>query len=104
MTMRDKQHDGQLFERLNQLIKVESPIKFESICRWCPDVRPWQLADALSDLWQCGRISVTREWKQGRMIETYHYGAEVSDAGVILADDEAIALHHQAWEQLSLVA
>lgn len=88
---------------MNQLLKTESPIAFESVCRWCPDVRPYELADTLSDLWQAGRISVTREWKQGRLLETYHYGA-CDQAGVILADEGAQPRQRQAWRQLRLVA
>lgn len=76
-------HSGELWERLNQLIKVESPITFEGIRRWCPDVRICELDDALSEMRAAKSISVARDWSGSQMIETYYYGNEA--AGVTLA-------------------
>lgn len=66
-------HNGELWERLLQVVKVEEPVTFQSIRRWCPDVSLSELENALREMRQARRICVAREWTETRLIETYTY-------------------------------
>lgn len=66
-------HNGELWERLLQVVKVEEPATFDSIRRWCPDVNLSELDNALREMRQARRIRVAREWTETRLIETYTY-------------------------------
>ncbi len=96
-------HNGELWERLYQLIKVEEPITLQRVQHRCADVKTSELENALRELCAARKISVRREWLRGRLIETYHYGV-CECASVIIVADEVEQPPHQSWRQLSLVA
>ncbi len=94
-------HDGQLWERLYQLIKVEEPVTLQSIQHWCAGVKPWELVTTLNEMCAARKISVFRQWSHGRLIETYFYG-DCPGAGVVIVADEPERLSHRSWRQQSL--
>jgi hypothetical protein len=89
-------HNGHLWARLCQLIKVEEPIRFEAIQRLCPDVDLRDLDYALREMCAAQRINVARHWQDsGRMVETCRYG----DGSFINAFDEHRARLQQQQQQ-----
>jgi hypothetical protein len=66
-------HNGALWLRLAQLIKVEEPITFQDIKRWCPDINLRDLDYTLREMCAAKRINVARDWSGSQMIETYSY-------------------------------
>ncbi len=57
-----KIHDGNLWLRLAQIIKVEEPVSFDQIRRFTRDVSIAQLDFTLREMAQARRICVSREW------------------------------------------
>jgi hypothetical protein len=93
-------HDGALWTRLNQIIKVEAPITFEGVKHWCPDVRASDLETTLREMRQARCISVSREWRGNILRETYHYG--VCDvASVVISEGEANMIIRRSGEQIT---
>lgn len=67
-------HDSKVWDKLAQIIKVEGPITWEKVKYWAPDVPALEVDRALREMTETGVLSVAREWKGSRMIETYFYG------------------------------
>lgn len=56
-------HDGALWERLYQTIKVEEPVEFCVLRRWCRDVPAVEVDRMLSEMERCGVLRCSREWR-----------------------------------------
>src|SRR6266540_2902785 len=73
-------HNGQLWARLYQLIKVEEPITFEAIRRLCSDVPAHDLTTTLREMCAAKRINVARNWRGPSFIEARHESSSVLTA------------------------
>ncbi len=89
-------HNGQLWARLYQLIKVEEPITFEAIRRLCSDVPAHDLTTTLREMCAAKRINVARNWRGPSFIETYSYG---DGASVNVIDDEGPRLSQPSQQR-----
>jgi hypothetical protein len=78
-------HNGQLWARLYQLIKVEEPIAFDKLRHLCRDVALSDLDYTLREMCAARRISVARDWSGSQMTETYSYYNSSQAARVTLA-------------------
>ena len=71
-------HSSLLWERLSQLIKVETAfdraLDFQTIRKLCADVPLKDLDMILQELIACRALLCSREWSEdGRMTETFTY-------------------------------
>jgi hypothetical protein len=60
--MKKNIHDGRLWDRLYQTIKVEEPIEFRALRRWCRDVPVREVDQMLNEMIRGGRLECSREW------------------------------------------
>lgn len=67
-------HSGELWARLNQMLKVEQTMSLENIRRWCVGVPVWDLCRTLREMEAARVVTCKREWiDQTHYIELYTY-------------------------------
>ncbi len=67
-------HNGELWQRLANLIKVEEPIRLGRIRFLCPEVNVSELDKMLHDMLRAGAITVERHEGLHINEEIYRYG------------------------------
>ena len=100
-------HNEELWERLNQVIKVEEPIAFERVRRFCPDVCLTELSEALAAMVRARRVRLVRAWAGTRLTETYSYfvaGDDCESVTITITEVEPCkTCSASSWQQLSLI-
>jgi hypothetical protein len=101
-------HNEELWERLNQIIKVEEPVAFEHIRRFCPDVHLIELSEALDGMIRAHRVRVMRAWTGTRLTETYSYfiaGEGAENVTITITEVEPCkTCLASTWKQPSLIS
>lgn len=96
--MKRRLHDEQLWERLYQTIKVEEPVEFGALRRFCRDVPVSEVDWMLSEMERCGRVRCSREWRDdaGRSDLRLTYQLDSMGASMkkkkIPSDEEAVRM------------